>query len=94
MCNYVLHKNGANFYYNKGTAINIWNIILHNGLISIKGASWINSTFEKKQDHVDIFVEVPIYGSESMSLLDDVGLMVDRPDMQIIRWMCGVSLKV
>ena len=45
--NYVLHKNGANFYYNKGTAIKIWNLILHIGLMSIKAVSWINSTFEK-----------------------------------------------
>ena len=45
--NYVLQKNGANFYYNKGTAIQIWNLILHIGLMSIKAVSWINSTFEK-----------------------------------------------
>ena len=43
----MLHKNGANFYCNKGTAIQIWNLILHIGLMSIKAVSWINSTFEK-----------------------------------------------
>ena len=58
--NYVLHKNGANFYYNKGTAIKIWNLILHIGLMSIKAVSWINSTFEKNQVQVDIFMEVPL----------------------------------
>ena len=47
--NYVLHKNDANFYYNKGTAIKIWNLILHIGLMSIKAVSWINSTFEKNK---------------------------------------------
>ena len=45
----MLHKNGANFYYNKGTAIKNWNLILHIGLMSIKAVSWINSTFEKNK---------------------------------------------
>ena len=45
--NYVLHRNGVNFYYNKGTAKKNWNLILHIGLMSIKAVSWINSTFER-----------------------------------------------
>ena len=30
------------------------------------------------------------YGSETMSLLD-VGLKFERAEMQMIRWMCGIS---
>ena len=33
------------------------------------------------------------YGSETMSLLVDVGLKFERADMQMIRWMCSVSMK-
>ena len=33
------------------------------------------------------------YGSETRPLLFDVGLKFKRADMQIIRWMCGVSMK-
>ena len=33
------------------------------------------------------------YGSETMSLLVDVGLKFERPEMQMIRLMCGISLK-
>ena len=32
------------------------------------------------------------YGSEIRPLLADVGLNVKRADMQMIRWMCGVSM--
>ena len=34
-----------------------------------------------------------IYGSETRPLLADVGLKFERADMQIIRWMCDVSMK-
>ena len=33
------------------------------------------------------------YGSETGSLLVDVGLKFERADMQMIRWMCGISMK-
>ena len=33
------------------------------------------------------------YGSETRSLLVDVGLKFERAEMQMIGWMCGVSLK-
>ena len=33
------------------------------------------------------------YGSKTMLLLVDVGLKLERVDMQMIRWMCGVSMK-
>ena len=33
------------------------------------------------------------YGSETRPLLADVGLMFERAEIQMIRWMCGVSLK-
>ena len=33
------------------------------------------------------------YGSETRPLLADVGSTFERAEMQIIRWMCGVSLK-
>ena len=33
------------------------------------------------------------YRSESMPLLVDVGLKVQREEMQIMRWMCGISMK-
>ena len=32
------------------------------------------------------------YGSETRPLLDDVGLKL-KEQMQMIRWMCGVSMK-
>ena len=33
------------------------------------------------------------YGSETRPLLADVGLKFERAEMQMIRWMCGVSMK-
>ena len=33
------------------------------------------------------------YGSENRPLLAVVGLKFERAEMQMIRWMCGVSLK-
>ena len=33
------------------------------------------------------------YGSETSPLLVDVGLKFERAEMQMIRWMCGISLK-
>ena len=33
------------------------------------------------------------YGSETMPLLVDVGLKFETADMQMIRWMCSVSMK-
>ena len=33
------------------------------------------------------------YGIETMPLLVDVGLKFEIADMQMIRWMCGVSMK-
>ena len=32
------------------------------------------------------------YGSETRPLLVDVGLKFERAEMQIIRWMCGISM--
>ena len=32
------------------------------------------------------------YGSETMPLLVDVGLKFERAEMQIITWMCGISM--
>ena len=34
-----------------------------------------------------------IYRSETMPLLGDVGLKFERSEMQMIRCMCGVSMK-
>ena len=34
-----------------------------------------------------------IYGSETRPLLVDVGLKFERAEMQMIRWMCGISMK-
>ena len=34
-----------------------------------------------------------IYGSETRPLLADVGLKLERAEMQMIRWMCGVFMK-
>ena len=34
-----------------------------------------------------------IYGSETRPLLVDVGLTFERAEMQMIRWMCGISMK-
>ena len=33
------------------------------------------------------------YGSETKPLLVDVRLKFERAEMQMIRWMCGISLK-
>ena len=33
------------------------------------------------------------YGSETRPLLACVGLLFERADMQMTRWMCGVSMK-
>ena len=33
------------------------------------------------------------YGSETRPLLVDAGLKFERAEMQMIRWMCGISLK-
>ena len=34
-----------------------------------------------------------IYGRETRPLLVDVGLKFERAEMQMIRWMCGISMK-
>ena len=34
-----------------------------------------------------------IYGSETRPLLVDVGLKFERAEMQMIRWMCDISMK-
>ena len=34
-----------------------------------------------------------VYGSETRPLLVYVGLMFERAEMQMIRWMCGISMK-
>ena len=34
-----------------------------------------------------------LVASEAMPLLVDVGLKFERADMQMIRWMCSVSMK-
>ena len=34
-----------------------------------------------------------IYGSETRPLLADVGLNFEIAEMQIIRWMCDISMK-
>ena len=33
------------------------------------------------------------YVSETRPLLVDVGLKFERAEMQIIRWMCGITMK-
>ena len=33
------------------------------------------------------------YGSETRPLLADVRLKFERVEMQMIRWMCGISMK-
>ena len=33
------------------------------------------------------------YGSETRPLPVDVGLKFERAEIQIIRWMCGISMK-
>ena len=33
------------------------------------------------------------YGSETMPLLVIDGLKIERAEMQMIRWMCGISMK-
>ena len=33
------------------------------------------------------------YGSDTRPLLVDVGLTFERAEMQMIRWMCGISMK-
>ena len=33
------------------------------------------------------------YGSETRPLLVDVGLKYERVEMQMIRWICGISMK-
>ena len=33
------------------------------------------------------------YGKETRPLLVDVGLNFERAEMQMIRWMCGISMK-
>ena len=33
------------------------------------------------------------YGSETRPLLVDVGLKFEKAEMQMFRWMCGISLK-
>ena len=34
-----------------------------------------------------------IYEGETRSLLADVGLKFEKAEMQMITWMCGVSMK-
>ena len=32
------------------------------------------------------------YGNETRPLLVDVGLKFERAEIQVIRWMCGISI--
>ena len=34
-----------------------------------------------------------IYGSETRPLLVDVRLMFEKAEMQMVRWMCGISME-
>ena len=34
-----------------------------------------------------------VYGNETRGLPADVGLQFERAEMQMIRWMCGISMK-
>ena len=34
-----------------------------------------------------------IYGSETMPLPVDLGLKFERTEMQMIKWMCGISMR-
>ena len=34
-----------------------------------------------------------IYGNETRLMLADVGLKFEKADIQMTRWMCGVSMK-
>ena len=34
-----------------------------------------------------------VYGSEARPFPADVGLKLERAEMQMIRWMCGISIK-
>ena len=44
-----------------------------------------------RQQHASCVRSRMIYGSETRPLLVDVGLKFERAEMQMIRWMCGIS---
>ena len=50
-------------------------------------------TREKGRVYVSYIRSSMIYGSEPRPLLADGGLKWDRAEMQMIRRMCGVSMK-
>ena len=47
----------------------------------------------KGQTYANCIRSSMIYGNETRLLLADVGLKFERADMQMIRWMCGVSMR-
>ena len=34
-----------------------------------------------------------VYGSETKPFIANVGVKLERAEMQMIRWMCGISMK-
>ena len=40
-----------------------------------------------------VATEVTLFEFDTRPLLVDVGLKFERAEMQMIRWMCGISLK-
>ena len=46
----------------------------------------------KGQVYASCFRSSMTYGSETRPLLVDVGLTFERAEIQIIRWMCGISI--
>ena len=58
----------------------------------VKSFSYLGDTFDG-HDGCPCVRRSMIYGSETRPLLADLGLQYERADMQIIRWMCDVSMK-
>ena len=45
----------------------------------------------KVRVYASCVISIMTYGSETRPLLVDVGLKFERAEMQMIRWMCGIS---
>ena len=53
----------------------------------------IRNGWMKFRELLPFLYNIMTYGSETRSLLVNVGLKFERAEMQMFRWMCGISMR-
>ena len=68
----------------------LWVGVICNCMYDNEEENGVIDNVEGVRDLYDIYIT---YGSENRSLLVDVWLKFERAEMQMIRWMCCISMK-